>query len=261
MMLLLLLRVMIRLLPTSTTLLPTAVVASSLVSAVLVWCLFPYEVHSLFVENVNWTGRLRYTSQRRQQYGRQSSNSRNGTNNDNSNDDEKDYSDYEQQFTIITCMSPSCGRKRNEFGLDPFATFGAMYARANNGGKDTTDANDNDNDTASSTKVNVKEGPCLGACQYGPCIGIEHDEYNGCVALEGMTEEEFSNTVYVVVIYILQYYISVYCTNIGTVKITIKHMKHEIEKKKLRENRTKKSKKNAYTDTHSCFSFPFCSFV
>jgi len=190
MMLLLLLRVMIRLLPTSTTLLPTAVVASSLVSAVLVWCLFPYEVQALFVN----------TSQRRRQYGRrqqqQSSNSSNDTKNDNSNDNEKDYSDYEQQFTIITCMSPSCGRKRNEFGLDPFATFGAMYARANNSGTDTTDANDNDNDTASSTKVNVKEGPCLGACQYGPCIGIEHDEYNGCVALEGMTEEEFSNTVF-----------------------------------------------------------------
>jgi len=71
-----------------------------------------------------------------------------------------------------------------------------MHARANNSGTDTTDANDNNNDTASSTKVNVKEGPCLGACQYGPCIGIEHDEYNGCVALEGMTEEEFSNTVF-----------------------------------------------------------------
>ena len=249
MMLLLLLRVMIRLLPTSTTLLPTAVVASSLVSAVLIWCLFPYEVQALFVHPyVNWTGRLRHTSQRRrqygrQQYGRQSSYSRNGTNNDNSNDDEKDYSDYEQQFTIITCMSPSCGRKRNEFGLDPFATFGAMYARANSGGKDTTDANDNDNDTASSTKVNVKEGPCLGACQYGPCIGIEHDEYNGCVALEGMTEEEFSNTVYVVVIYILQYYISVYCTNIGTVKIIIKHMKHKIEKKVERKPKEEKQKK------------------
>lgn len=36
----------------------------------------------------------------------------------------------------------------------------------------------------------------MGRCKFGPCIGVEHEDYQGKVALEGMTSEEFQNRVF-----------------------------------------------------------------
>lgn len=91
------------------------------------------------------------------------------------------------KFEITTCMSPSCNRKRKEAGLDPLSTFAAMYERSKQAGA----ANGN-----SDLFVNVEESPCMGACQYGPCVSIQHDDFVGSVALEGMTETEFADRTF-----------------------------------------------------------------
>jgi NADH:ubiquinone oxidoreductase subunit E len=70
-------------------------------------------------------------------------------------------------------MSTACCQRRKALGMDSLATFGAMYERA------------------MSTNVHVEESPCLGSCKLAPCIGIEHEDYVGCVALEGMNNQEF----------------------------------------------------------------------
>jgi hypothetical protein len=78
-----------------------------------------------------------------------------------------------KKFKIITCMSTSCCQKRKSLGMDSLSTFGAMFSRAQ------------------SSKVQVEEGPCLGSCKRAPCIGIEHEDFIGSVALDGMTDDEF----------------------------------------------------------------------
>lgn len=84
------------------------------------------------------------------------------------------------KFKVITCLSSACTKKRAQCGLDPLSTFGSFYECSKNS-------------EVAPGMVEVEEGPCLGSCKFAPCVGIEHEEFNGNVALEGMTEEEFSN--------------------------------------------------------------------
>jgi hypothetical protein len=86
-----------------------------------------------------------------------------------------------EQFKLITCMSTGCSQKRKILGMDELATFGAFYARR-------ADAN-------AMTAVQLEEGPCLGACKKGPCVAIQHDDFEGNVGLEGMTDDELSERV------------------------------------------------------------------
>jgi hypothetical protein len=44
--------------------------------------------------------------------------------------------------------------------------------------------------------IEIQESPCLGSCAYAPCVGIEHDDYEGPVALEGMYEDEFRSRTF-----------------------------------------------------------------
>jgi hypothetical protein len=85
----------------------------------------------------------------------------------------------EEKFKIVTCMSTACSRKRQSLGMDNLCTFGAMYARA------------------SGSRVQVEEGPCIGSCKKAPCVSIEHEDFFGSVALEGMTVDEFASDTYV----------------------------------------------------------------
>jgi (2Fe-2S) ferredoxin len=86
-----------------------------------------------------------------------------------------------RQFTIFTCGASACAAHRQRLGLDEFATYTALYVRANN----------------ELVVVPVMETrSCLGACQYGPCVAIGHDEYEGMVALTGMTSAEFTHRVF-----------------------------------------------------------------
>jgi hypothetical protein len=83
-------------------------------------------------------------------------------------------SEQESKFKILTCMSTACCRKRTLLGTEPLETFVALFARA------------------TCTHIQVEESPCLGSCQLAPCVGVEHEDYVGRVALEGMTNDEFA---------------------------------------------------------------------
>lgn len=85
------------------------------------------------------------------------------------------------KFKVLTCTSTACAKRRKQLSMDEYATFGAMFSRA----KDNQ------------PEVQVEESPCLGSCQQAPCIAVEHEDYVGTVALEGMEPGEFSNSWYV----------------------------------------------------------------
>ena len=85
-----------------------------------------------------------------------------------------------KKFKVLTCSSTSCAAARKRLRQDEFATFGAFWGRI----KD------------SETEVRVEESPCLGSCKQAPCVGIEHDDFEGMVSLEGMTPTEFSDRVF-----------------------------------------------------------------
>jgi Thioredoxin-like [2Fe-2S] ferredoxin len=80
------------------------------------------------------------------------------------------------KFKILTCTSTACVKKRQRQGMDELATFAAFFNRIHN---------------SRIPQVKVEESPCLGSCKYAPCVAVEHDDYDGTVALEGMTLAEF----------------------------------------------------------------------
>ena len=87
-----------------------------------------------------------------------------------------------EQFKIITCSSTACSKRSIAFGLDEYALFSGIYERKEENQETKT--------------IEVEEGSCMGRCKFGPCIGVEHEDYQGKVALEGMTSEEFQNRVF-----------------------------------------------------------------
>jgi hypothetical protein len=44
--------------------------------------------------------------------------------------------------------------------------------------------------------MEVEECPCLGSCKMAPCVAIEHDDYEGTISLDGMTDSEFASRVF-----------------------------------------------------------------
>lgn len=85
------------------------------------------------------------------------------------------------QFKILTCSSTSCAKRTKALGLDEYALFSGLYERKEN---------------ANAFQLIVEETSCLGCCKLGPCVGIEHEDYYGTVALEGMGPNEFSDRVF-----------------------------------------------------------------
>jgi hypothetical protein len=81
-----------------------------------------------------------------------------------------------EKFKIITCMSTSCNKKRKDLNMDKLTTYAAFYQRIQD---------------SSTPMVQLDEGPCLGFCKSAPCVAIEHEDFVGTVALEGMTDNEF----------------------------------------------------------------------
>ena len=65
--------------------------------------------------------------------------------------------------------------------MDPYSTFSAFYTRI----KDSDFPN-----------VQIEETSCLGRCKFAPCVAVEHDDFVGTVALEGMTCSEFNTRVF-----------------------------------------------------------------
>jgi hypothetical protein len=85
------------------------------------------------------------------------------------------------KFKIVTCSATSCAQKRIALGMDQYATFSAFYTRI----KDANFPN-----------VQLDESSCLGGCKLAPCVAVEHDDFVGTVALEGMTGNEFSARIF-----------------------------------------------------------------
>ena len=85
------------------------------------------------------------------------------------------------KFKIVTCCATHCSKKRNALGMDEYATFSAFYTRVQ---------------TRGFANVQVDETSCLGCCSFAPCVAVEHDDFEGTVALEGMTGNEFNSRVF-----------------------------------------------------------------
>ena len=85
------------------------------------------------------------------------------------------------KFKILTCSSTACTKKRKELFQDELSTFTAMYCLKEENNAPT---------------VQIEESPCLGNCKMAPCVGIEHDDYEGLVSLDGMTDSEFQARVF-----------------------------------------------------------------
>lgn len=104
--------------------------------------------------------------------------------NRNDSIDEKDVildPQISSQFKILACSSTSCAKRTQMFGLDEYALISGLYQRKEH---------------ANASQVTVEETSCLGCCKVGPCVGIEHEDYYGTVALEGMKPNEFSDRVF-----------------------------------------------------------------
>ena len=100
------------------------------------------------------------------------------------------------KFKIVTCTSTSCSRRRKNLGLDSLATFSDLYTLSSQASAAAAPARSSDNGGCHAEPIIVvEEGPCLGACQMAPCVAVEHEDFVGSVALEGMTDREFMDRV------------------------------------------------------------------
>jgi predicted metal-binding protein len=82
-----------------------------------------------------------------------------------------------RQFKIVTCNASSCATKRKKLRLDEYATYTLLYERLYQ--NQLLDV------------ISIEETSCLGSCSMAPCVAIEHEEYDGTVALMGMDPSEF----------------------------------------------------------------------
>jgi (2Fe-2S) ferredoxin len=78
-------------------------------------------------------------------------------------------------------MGSACAERSAFFGIEQYALYSGMYVRKEDNG---------------APLVQVEEGPCMGRCRLGPCITVEHEDYEGRVALEGMEDDEFAARVF-----------------------------------------------------------------
>lgn len=84
------------------------------------------------------------------------------------------------KFKVLTCMSTACAEQRKRLGLDEYSTFSAFWIRI----------------LQRSPRVQLEESPCLGSCKKAPCVGIEHEDYEGRVSVEDMSPTEFSHRAF-----------------------------------------------------------------
>ncbi len=89
-----------------------------------------------------------------------------------------------QQFTIQVCTSTSCCKKLNNLGLDKYQVLGDLYEKAR---IENVEAD-----------LIIEDGGCRGGknCGLGPCVAVLHEDFDGSVALEGMSHNEFNERVF-----------------------------------------------------------------
>jgi hypothetical protein len=86
-------------------------------------------------------------------------------------------------FTIQVCTSTNCSKRLQNMGLDQYHILGEIYARAEERNVHKC--------------MIIEDGACLGGknCKLGPCVAIKHDDFDGNVALDGMSSNEFRERV------------------------------------------------------------------
>ncbi len=109
----------------------------------------------------------------------------NSNNNEAIDQETTSNNNISSQFKILTCSSTPCSKRSQAFGLDEYALFSGLYQR-----REEAD------EYLDASQVVIEESSCLGCCKVGPCIGIEHEDYYGTVALEGMKPNEFKDRVF-----------------------------------------------------------------
>lgn len=85
-----------------------------------------------------------------------------------------------KDFTLLVCRSTSCAKQRQVLGLDEFHTLVALDSQR----------------PPELANVEIEETSCLGQCNFGPCVSVQHIDYDGPVALEGMNDREFNARVF-----------------------------------------------------------------
>lgn len=86
-----------------------------------------------------------------------------------------------KQFKVKICSSTSCEKRSKAFGLEEYALFSGIYERKNE---------------VNLPMIEIDEAPCMGCCKFGPCIGVEHEDYEGYVGLEGMESNEITPRIF-----------------------------------------------------------------
>ena len=82
-----------------------------------------------------------------------------------------------RQFKIVTCSASSCAAMRKKLSLEEYATYTLLYERLL--------------EHQLLNVIPIAETSCLGSCAMAPCVAMEHEEYDGTVALIGMNPSEF----------------------------------------------------------------------
>ena len=84
-------------------------------------------------------------------------------------------------FTIQVCTSTNCSKRLRQ--LDRYHVLGEIYARAQAWNVEEC--------------MIIEDGSCQGGknCKLGPCVAILHEDFDGNVALEGMSGNEFKERV------------------------------------------------------------------
>jgi hypothetical protein len=87
-----------------------------------------------------------------------------------------------RQFKLLICSASSCAAQRQALQLEEYATFSAFWERID--------------DIGLLDQFVMEETSCLGACSKAPCVAVEHADYDGTVALDGMDPLEFADRVF-----------------------------------------------------------------
>jgi (2Fe-2S) ferredoxin len=91
--------------------------------------------------------------------------------------------DIARQFKVVICASDACNKKSlNTFGLEEYALFAGILERRDENHRQLP--------------LRVEEGTCMGSCKFGPCIGVEHEDYEGYIGLDGMKMDELQDRVF-----------------------------------------------------------------
>ena len=86
-------------------------------------------------------------------------------------------------FAIQVCTSTTCSKRLQQQGLDQYHILGEIYAKAQE--RNVQEC------------MIIEDGKCQGGknCKMGPCVAVLHNDFDGNVALEGMTSNEFTEKV------------------------------------------------------------------